>query len=102
MCITRKDFVKNSAALHDDYFLQFSTPQIESLIGFITDKITKSDCLSLEDIPLSTWDMLANQIRLCRTKLESLGEEDCLSVRVCTLKAVAKKKSREFGRNINQ
>ena len=93
MCITRKDYLENSAALHDDYFLQFSTTQIETLIGLITDQITKSDCLSLEAIPLTTWDELATQIRLCRAKLKSLGGVGSLSTRVCVLKAVAKSKN---------
>jgi hypothetical protein len=92
--ITRQEYLSSSSSLHQEYFLQFGNPVIRKMLesSISVDKLRESTDPYFNDIPLKWWDNLANYVDpyMDRKLLKEVGEINSLSVRVCTLKAIAR------------
>ena len=91
--IPRRDYLDNTA-LHDEYFLQFSTPDFKSHIAglFSPEELMASNNHYFNDIPLQRWDsaVLSGQVFLNNQAIKEAGDFYSLSVGVCIAKAVAR------------
>lgn len=97
--IHHTEYMKNSAALHREYYAQFVSEvtlrQVEMTIG--VDDIKSSTDKYMNDIPLRRWDRLAATLHLAR-KPQELGEVNSHAVRVCVAKEAARQiKERLYG-----
>jgi len=90
--ITRKEYMADSTNLHHAYFLQWATPRIRAAVDRLKDRIMDSTDPYLNDIDLSTWDLIsrANYHGLCDVNLKINGRVSAsLSDGVCAAKAYA-------------
>lgn len=100
--ITRKQYMADSANLHESYYGQFVTPEIKQRvlkrfgIEILKNEFQKDE--NLNGIPLKCWDDLAgNRITfdgyaatLCADTLKAAGDGPTWSNSVCILKAAAR------------
>lgn len=98
--ITRKQYLADSANLHQAYYAQFLTDATRAVVvqRFGKEALLASKDPHFNDIPLAAWDMLAPRIReTCNTKLLGEAEDQppgrylwSLGTAVCIAKAVAR------------
>lgn len=88
--ITRKEYLDNSNTLHRAYYAQMVTEQHKRLViqKFGMNNLLKSKDPYLNDLPLHSWDMIANFARF--DNLSNYGENNSISAKVCILKEAAK------------
>lgn len=88
---TRKQYL-NGECTHREYYAQFVTEYIkETVLNQIgLDKILASTGDSLNDIPLSNWDMMRQLPRSTFDHLKESGDYMTLAGKVCICKEAAK------------
>jgi hypothetical protein len=99
--ITRADYMARysplsdveRSALHRAYYAQFVTAahfaRLQRRVGMI-EKIKKSQCPHFNNIPLSTWDLLALPLPAeSVAAMKACGDYPTLAGAVCTLKEAA-------------
>ena len=91
--ITRKQYLDNSAELHDSYFRQFVTPSTISFVEnvFGLEKLKKSKCPHLNDVVRMTsqgWDW--DRSPMNEDLAKQLGENFSDSTHTCVGKAAAR------------
>jgi hypothetical protein len=93
--MTRQEYMTDSCELHCDYFSQFVTPAVISMVRSRIGIETLLDSTDphLNDIPLMRWDILTGSLfRLpgMRAKIRDVGEIASLATGVCILKEAAR------------
>lgn len=102
--ITRSEYMKDSS-LHGEYFAQFVTESIKSLLPDVTDRIANTTTILdavqngegyLNEIPLKWWDSQSWIASSYAKGLKQAEEQNTLSTQVCILKAAARIKVKEY------
>lgn len=92
--ITREEYMKDSAKLHNAYWEQFVTPEVIALVNrnISTAEIKSSEDKYFNDIKLVRWDSLYYQgLPQLTLKLRQQAKEDnSLGASVCIAKAAAR------------
>ncbi len=96
---TREDYL-NRKCTHDEFYAQYVTKYVRSVVlnHIGRDVLVKSTDPHFNDIPLATWDWLANQIRnhvakenvrLQAYKMPASTLSDCVCVLKCAARQIA-------------
>ena len=89
--ITRKEYMSDSAALHQKYYFQFANKvtigQVLNSIG--KDRIRNSNDKHFNDIPLKEWDDLSNYAIFNTRLFREINGQISLADKMCCLKSVA-------------
>jgi len=92
--LTRKDYMENSAILHQAYYAEIAleiglNPSIlPASVGEIREKLKTDE--HLNNIPLAQWDGRVQSLRGASAALKARGDYLTLGTGVCILKAYAK------------
>ena len=85
----------NGECTHQEYYDQFVTNYYIALLSSIKQRILNSKDKHLNDIELRTWDTLANFVTITKEHKDKYGLWNCLSSKVCILKAAARRIQKE-------